>query len=89
MRAQRLPVHFELVHVCSKPARTEDVEAVVKDMQNSPTVAFLCELGLHERIVLAALLNFIRGEGVDEMKWAGVRIFPCVSDARAARYPDA
>jgi hypothetical protein len=38
-------------------ARTDDVKDVVRNLQNSPTSAFLRSLLLHERILLAALLN--------------------------------
>ncbi|KAI1786444.1 P-loop containing nucleoside triphosphate hydrolase protein [Ganoderma leucocontextum] len=62
----------ELVHARRKPARTDDVKAVIKDMQNSPTAAFLRELGFHERLVLAALVKCVRREGVEEIKWAEV-----------------
>nr|VWP01838.1 Uncharacterized protein [Ganoderma boninense] len=63
----------ELVHARRKPARTDDVKAVIKDMQNSPTAAFLRELGFHERLVLAALVKCVRKEGVEEIKWAEVQ----------------
>ena len=63
------------MHARRKPARTDDVKAVIKDMQNSPTAAFLRELGFHERLVLAALVKCVRKEGVEEIKWAEVRVF--------------
>ena len=54
-------------------ARTEDVKAVIKEMQNSPTAAYLRELSFHERLMLAALVKCVRKEGVEEIKWADVR----------------
>ncbi len=44
-------------------SRTDDVKAVIKDMQNSPTAAFLRELGFHKRLVLAALVKCVLREG--------------------------
>ncbi|TBU44332.1 P-loop containing nucleoside triphosphate hydrolase protein [Dichomitus squalens] len=63
----------ELVHPLRKPARTEDVKAVIKEMQNSPTAAYLRELAFHERLLLASLLKCVRREGVEEIKWADVQ----------------
>lgn len=62
----------ELVHPKGKAAGTEDVRDVIKVMQNSPTAAFLKELSLHERIMLAALVKCIKREGVEEIKWGEV-----------------
>lgn len=62
----------ELVHPKGKAAGAEDVKEVIKVMQNSPTAAFLKELSLHERIMLAALVKCIRREGVEEIKWGEV-----------------
>jgi origin recognition complex subunit 1 len=59
----------ELVHPRGKTAGMEDVKEVIRVMQNSPTAAFLKELSLHERIMLAALVKCMKREGVDEIKW--------------------
>ncbi|RPD52623.1 hypothetical protein L227DRAFT_589631 [Lentinus tigrinus ALCF2SS1-6] len=49
--------------------RTVELE-VIKDMQNSPTAAYLRELSFHERLMLAALIKCVRKEGVEEIKWS-------------------
>ncbi len=56
-----------------RAARTDDVKDVLRDLQNSPTAAFLRELSLHDRILLAALLKCVRRAGVDEIPWTDVR----------------
>ena len=63
----------ELVQPLRRAARTDDVKDVIRDLQNSPTAAFLRALALHERILLAALLKCVRRTGVDEIPWADVR----------------
>lgn len=63
----------ELVQARKRTARTEDVKAVIKEMQNSPTAAYLRELAFHERLMLAAVLRCVRKEGVEEIQWASVR----------------
>ncbi|KAI0649566.1 P-loop containing nucleoside triphosphate hydrolase protein [Trametes meyenii] len=63
----------ELVQPRRRTARTEDVKAVIKEMQNSPTAAFLRELSFHERLMLAALVKCVRKEGVEEIKWADIQ----------------
>ncbi|KAF8263656.1 P-loop containing nucleoside triphosphate hydrolase protein [Lactarius quietus] len=63
----------ELVQPLARAARTDDVKDVIRDLQNSPTAAFLRALALHERILLAALLKCVRRTGVDEIPWADVR----------------
>ncbi|KAH0828017.1 P-loop containing nucleoside triphosphate hydrolase protein [Lanmaoa asiatica] len=62
----------ELVHPKGKTAGMEDVKEVIKVMQNSPTAAFLKELSLHERIMLAALVKCMKREGVEEIRWVEV-----------------
>lgn len=57
----------------SRAARADDVKQVIKDMQNSPTAAYLGELTFHERLMLAALLRCVKREGVEEVKWGDVR----------------
>ena len=64
----------ELVHARRRAARIEDVKEVIKEMQNSPTAAFLRELAFHERLMLAALVKCVRKEGVEEIKWSEVRV---------------
>ncbi|KAL7278893.1 hypothetical protein ACG7TL_006724 [Trametes sanguinea] len=63
----------ELVQARKRTARTEDVKAVIKEMQNSPTAAYLRELSFHERLMLAALIKCVRKEGVEEIRWADVQ----------------
>lgn len=65
---------MELVQPLKRTARTEDVKEVIKVMQNSPTAAYLRDCSLHERLMLAALLKCMRKEGVEEIKWADVRV---------------
>lgn len=62
----------ELVHPKGKTAGIDDVKEVIKVMQNSPTAAFLKELSLHERIMLAALVKCMKREGVEEIRWGEV-----------------
>ena len=63
----------ELVQPARRTARTDDVRAVLREMQNSPTAAFLRELAFHERVMLAALVRCVRKEGVEEIRWGEVR----------------
>ena len=65
----------ELVQPHQRPARTEDIKNVIKMMENSPTAAWLRDCSLHERIMLAALVKYVKREGVDEVKWGDVRFF--------------
>ncbi|KAF8840727.1 P-loop containing nucleoside triphosphate hydrolase protein [Paxillus ammoniavirescens] len=58
----------ELVHPKGKTAGMEDVKEVIRVMHNSPTAAFLRELSLHERIMLAALVKCMKREGVEEIQ---------------------
>jgi origin recognition complex subunit 1 len=62
----------ELVQPSRRVARTDDVKDVIRNLQNSPTTAFLRSLSLHERILLAALLKCVRRTGVCEIPWADV-----------------
>lgn len=62
----------ELVQPYARTARTEDVKEVIKEMQNSPTAAYLRELSFHERLMLAAMLKCIKKEGVDQIRWGDV-----------------
>jgi len=62
----------ELVQSYGRVARTDDVKDVIRNLQNSPTSAFLRSLSLHERILLAALLRCVRRAGVGEIPWADV-----------------
>ena len=62
----------ELVQPPRRVARTDDVKDVIRELQNSPTAAFLRSLSLHERILLAALLRCVRRTGVGEIPWADV-----------------
>lgn len=54
-------------------ARTSDVKDVIKEMQNSPTAAYLRECSLHERIMLASFIKCMKREGVEEIKLGDVR----------------
>ncbi|EKM58737.1 uncharacterized protein PHACADRAFT_207509 [Phanerochaete carnosa HHB-10118-sp] len=63
----------ELVQPQKRTARTDDVKQVIRDMQNSPTAAYLRELSFHERLLLAAILRCVRREGVDEVRWADIQ----------------
>lgn len=65
----------ELVHPKGKTAGMEDVKEVIRVMHNSPTAAFLRELSLHERIMLAALVKCMKREGVEEIQLGEVRIY--------------
>ncbi|OCH85430.1 P-loop containing nucleoside triphosphate hydrolase protein [Obba rivulosa] len=63
----------ELVRPRKRTARTDDVKEVIKEMQNSPTAAYLRDLSFHERLMLAAMLKCIKKEGVEEIKWGEVQ----------------
>jgi origin recognition complex subunit 1 len=63
---------IELVLSSRRAARTDDVKDIIRNLQNSPTTAYLRSLSLHERIFLAALLRCIRRTGVCEIPWADV-----------------
>ncbi|KAH8092620.1 P-loop containing nucleoside triphosphate hydrolase protein [Cristinia sonorae] len=63
----------ELVQPRAKTAGTEDVKQVIKDMQNSPTAAYLRDLSFHERLMLAAMLKCIKKEGVEEIRWGDLQ----------------
>jgi origin recognition complex subunit 1 len=62
----------EVIQPSRRVARTDDVKDVIRNLQNSPTTAFLRSLSLHERILLAALLKCVRRTGVCEIPWADV-----------------
>ena len=62
----------ELVEPDKRTARTDDVKQVIKDMQNSPTAAYVRELSFHERLMLAALLRCVKREGIEEIRWGDV-----------------
>ncbi|KAF5339244.1 hypothetical protein D9758_013297 [Tetrapyrgos nigripes] len=62
----------ELCQSLGRPARTNDVAEIIKEMQNSPTAAYLNECSLHERIMLAALIKCVKREGVEEIKWSAL-----------------
>ena len=68
----------ELVQPMKKTAGMREVREVISAMQNSPTVGYLEELSLHERIMLAAVLKCVKREGVEEVKWGDVRPLPSV-----------
>ncbi|KIJ60349.1 hypothetical protein HYDPIDRAFT_117246 [Hydnomerulius pinastri MD-312] len=57
-----------------RTAGMEDVREVIRVMQNSPTAAFLRELGVHERIMLASLVKCVKREGVEEIKWGEIQL---------------
>ncbi|KAJ3991783.1 P-loop containing nucleoside triphosphate hydrolase protein [Lentinula boryana] len=59
---------LELMRPTGVAARTNDVKDVIKEMQNSPTAAYLRECSLHERIMLASFIKCMRREGVEEIK---------------------
>lgn len=63
----------ELVQPASQTARTDDVKKVIKDMQNSPTAAYLRDLSFHERLMLAAMLKCIKKDGVEEIQWGDIK----------------
>ena len=54
---------------------SKHIMAVIAEMQNSPTAAYLRECSLHERIMLAATWKCLKREGVSIVKWADVRFF--------------
>ncbi|KAJ3783927.1 P-loop containing nucleoside triphosphate hydrolase protein [Lentinula aff. detonsa] len=59
---------LELMRPTGVAARTNDVKDVIKEMQNSPTAAYLRECSLHERIMLASFIKCMRREGIEEIK---------------------
>lgn len=63
---------MELVQSRVKTAGTDDVKQVIKDMQNSPTAAYMRDLSFHERLMLAVMLKCIKKEGVEEIRWGDV-----------------
>ncbi|KAJ6491836.1 P-loop containing nucleoside triphosphate hydrolase protein [Mycena vitilis] len=62
----------ELVHPDRRMAMIRDVNEVTKQMQNSPTAAYLHDCSFHERMVLVSLIKCIKREGVEEIKWGEV-----------------
>ena len=64
----------ETVQPQQRSAKTEDVKEVIKQMQSSPTAAYLRDCSLHERIMLAALLKCARRSGIEEVKWSDVSL---------------
>ena len=53
-----------------------DMSALAKDMQNSPTAAYIRECSFHEKIMLAVVFLLSRKEGgVVEVKWGDVSAF--------------
>lgn len=64
---------LELMRPKGIAARTSDVKDVIKEMQNSPTAAYLRECSLHERIMLASFIKCMKREGVEEIKLGDVR----------------
>ncbi|KAF9075123.1 P-loop containing nucleoside triphosphate hydrolase protein [Rhodocollybia butyracea] len=64
---------LELMRPKGVAARTNDVKDVIKEMQNSPTAAYLRECSLHERIMLASLLKCMKRQGVEEIKLSDLR----------------
>ncbi|KAJ6581316.1 P-loop containing nucleoside triphosphate hydrolase protein [Mycena capillaripes] len=62
----------ELVHSDRRIAVIRDVNEVIKQMQNSPTAAYLRDCSFHERMVLVSLIKCIKREGVEEIKWGEV-----------------
>ncbi|KAF7305918.1 Origin recognition complex subunit 1 [Mycena chlorophos] len=63
----------ELAHPQRRKAVIKDVSEVTKQMQNSPTAAYLRDsCSFHERLVLLSLIRCIRKEGVEEIKWENV-----------------
>ncbi|KAJ7770849.1 P-loop containing nucleoside triphosphate hydrolase protein [Mycena maculata] len=62
----------ELAHQERRMAVIRDVTEVTKQMQNSPTAAYLRECSFHERMMLVSLIKCIKREGVDEIKWGEV-----------------
>ncbi|KAJ4487764.1 P-loop containing nucleoside triphosphate hydrolase protein [Lentinula aciculospora] len=64
---------LELMRPKGVAARTSDVKDVIKEMQNSPTAAYLRECSLHERIMLASFIKCMKREGVEEIKLGDLR----------------
>ena len=56
----------------AQPARTDDVKAVIKEMQKSPTAAYLRERSFLERVMLTTHVKCVREEGVGEIRWSDV-----------------
>jgi Cdc6-like AAA superfamily ATPase len=67
---------IELMRPMGRAARTNDVKDVIKEMQNSPTAAYLRECSLHERIMLASFIKCMRRDGIEEIKVGDVCDFP-------------
>ncbi|KAH9847275.1 hypothetical protein C2E23DRAFT_849628, partial [Lenzites betulinus] len=65
----------EMVQARRRTARTEDVKAVIKEMQNNPTAAYLRELSFHVRLTSAALVKCVRRLGVEDQ--VSRRELPC------------
>ncbi|KZT53863.1 P-loop containing nucleoside triphosphate hydrolase protein [Calocera cornea HHB12733] len=49
-----------------------DVNSVMKQMQNSPAASYLRECSYMEKVMLVAVVKVIRREGVPEVKWGDV-----------------
>ncbi|KAF7374895.1 Origin recognition complex subunit 1 [Mycena sanguinolenta] len=62
----------ELVHADRRTAQIRDVNAVIKQMQDSPIAVYLRDCSFHERMVLVSLIKCIKREGVEEIKWGDV-----------------
>ncbi|KAF7330568.1 Origin recognition complex subunit 1 [Mycena venus] len=62
----------ELAHPDRRTAKIQDVLEVMKQMQNSPTAAYLRDCSFQERMVLVSLIKCIKREGVEEIKWGDV-----------------
>ncbi|KAJ6513258.1 P-loop containing nucleoside triphosphate hydrolase protein [Mycena sanguinolenta] len=62
----------ELVHPACRTAQIRDVNAVIKQMQDSPIAVYLRDCSFHERLVLVSLIKCIKREGVEEIKWGDV-----------------
>ncbi|KAJ7704310.1 P-loop containing nucleoside triphosphate hydrolase protein [Mycena rosella] len=62
----------EVAHQDCRMAVIRDVNEVTKQMQNSPTAAFLRDCSFHERVTLVSLIKCIKREGVEEIKWGDV-----------------
>lgn len=56
----------------SRIVGSQDINAVIKEMQNSPTAAYLRDCSFHEKVMLAAALKCARKEGVSEIKFGDV-----------------
>ncbi|PPQ98702.1 hypothetical protein CVT24_003410 [Panaeolus cyanescens] len=63
----------ETVQHTKNTVKAMQVREVVQSMQNSPTAAFLRDLSLHERLMLASLIKVVKREGVEEVKWGEVK----------------